>query len=93
MKLTPYKDALKMGKEAFDKVLVGPKSNRAKKKAELKMAELEEVIATKNAELQEMCGKEDIDFDQIIDLQDGIALEERRMKQYQKILDEMFPED
>ena len=93
MKLISYKQALKMGKEKIGEMLVPVKFKRAKKQAELEMCKLEEDIAVKESELHEECCKEEMSFKKIIDLQDSLALLERRKKQYQKILDEMFQED
>lgn len=93
MKLVKYKDALKMGKEKVAQKLAPVKAARAKKQAELEMAKLEEEIATKEAGIHEACCKEDVDFPRIIELQDKLALLERKKKQYQKILDEMFGDD
>lgn len=93
MKLPAYKDALKMGKEKVKEVLAPVKAKSAKKKAELEMCKLEEDIASREADLHEECCKEDVSFPKIIELQDKIALLQRKQKQYQKILDEMFPEE
>ena len=91
MKLTPYADALKMGKEKIGKMLVPVKVNRAKKQAELEMCKLDEEIAVKEEKLHAACCSEEVNFSKIIELQDGIALRTRKKKQYQQILDEMFP--
>ena len=93
MNLTPYKEALKMGKEKLAKALIPVKVNRAKKQAELEMCKLDEEIATKQAEIHELCTGEEVNFPGIIDAQDRLGLLERKRKQYQKILDEMFPDD
>ena len=91
MKLTPYRNALKMGKAKMAQALAPIKAKRAEKQAELEMAKIDEVIATKEAEIHEECAKEDINFGRILDFQDSLALSARRKRQYQKILDEMFP--
>jgi len=91
MKLPAYKSVLKMSKDILRDTLAPVRTMRAKKQAELEMAKLDEEIATKEAKLNEACCKEEINFARIIELQDEIALTERKKKQYQKILDEMFP--
>jgi hypothetical protein len=93
MKLPSYKSVLKMGKEKINQRLAPVKNSRAKKQAELEMAKIEEEIATKEADLHEECCNEEVNFSKIIDMQDSLALAERRKKQYQKILEEMFPDD
>jgi len=92
MKLPTYKDVLKMGEDAVKQTLAPVKAARAKKQAELEMCKLDEQIATLEAEIHEMCCSVDIDFSEIIDAQDELALVERRKAQYKKILVEMFPE-
>ena len=93
MELISYKEALRMGKDKLDAMLVPVKVNRAKKQAELEMCKLDEAIATKAAELHKVCCSEDVNFNNIIELQDEISLLERKRSQYEKILSEMFPED
>ena len=93
MELPCYKDALKMGKEKIGELLVPVKAKRAQKQAELEMCKLEEELAIKQADLHEQCCQEKVSFPKIIELQDSIALLERRIKQYGKILEQMFPED
>jgi hypothetical protein len=92
MKLTPYKELLKMGKEAIAITLAPMRAHSAKKKAELEVAKLEERVATLHSELNQLCSESDLDFDKIIKKLDDIALVERRKKQFDKIIEEMFPE-
>ena len=91
MKLPVYKEVLKMAKEKIDDTLAPVRANRAKKQAELEIAKLDEEIATQTAKIHEVCYEKEIDFVLLIDKQDKLALTERRKKQYQQILDEMFP--
>lgn len=91
MKLIPYEKALKMGKEKINEALAPIRANRAKKKAELEVANLDEKIAVKEAAIQEACSEQDINFKKIINLQNEHALLERERKQFQKIITEMFP--
>jgi len=91
MKLTPYNEALKMGKKKLNELLVPVKVNRAKKQAELEMCKLDEEIATKQAALHDVCTSEEIKFDRIIGMQDDLAILERKRSQYEVILAEMFP--
>ena len=92
MKLPAYKDILRMAKEKVDDALAPVRAMRAKKQAELEMAKLDEEIATMTARIHEICCDREINFNSLIDKQDQLALTERKKKQYQKILDEMFPE-
>ena len=92
MKLMPYKEAIKMAKEKVNDVLAPARALKAKKQAELKMAETEEEIAAYQSEIEELCCGKDLDFDAIIETLNALGLAERRKKQFSKILKEMFPE-
>lgn len=93
MKLTPYKEILKMEKEKVDEVLAPVRAMKARKQAELEIAKLDEQIATQESKIQEICFQKEINFDTLINTQDDLALTERRKKQFEKIVNEMFSED
>lgn len=93
MKLPAYKEVLRMAKEKIDDALAPIRAMRAKKQAELEMAKLDEEIATQEAKIHEACCQKEINFSMLIERQDLLALTERKKKQYQKILDEMFPQE
>lgn len=93
MKLTPYKKLLTMAKEAVDATLAPVRANAARKQAELEIARLEERVATLQSELDTECSSRELNFSRIIDKLDEIALAERRKKQFEKIVAEMFPAD
>ena len=93
MKLKPYKEILKMAKEAIDETLAPVRAMRAKKQAELEVAKMDKKIATHEAKIQEICVEKDINFDKLISAQDELALMERRKKQFARIIEELFPED
>lgn len=93
MQLKPFKEILKLSKEKIDDTLAPVRANKAKKQAELKIAELDEKIATQEQKVMEICTKKDLDFDALISAQDELALLERRRRQFKKIIEELFPED
>ncbi len=92
MKLKPYKEMLKWGKEKVDEALAPVRAHKAKKQAELEIAKMDEQIATKESKIQELCTEKELDFHKIIAAQDELALMERKKKQFGKIIEEMFPE-
>ena len=53
---------------------------------------MEERLATLQSELNELCSQKDINFDRIISKLDDIALAERRKRQFDAIVEQMFPE-
>ena len=92
MKLQPYKKYLTMTKEKIDEALAIPRAVKAECQAELKIAEIEEEMATLEAQVNELCTQKDLNFDLIIRTQDRHALLERRKAQFVKIIGELFPE-
>lgn len=92
-KLTPYKKLLTMAKEAVDATLAPVRANAAKKQAELEVAKLEERTATLQSELDQLCSSRELNFSRIIDKMDEMAIADRRKKQFEKIVAEMFPTD
>lgn len=92
MALPKYKDILRMTKEKIDEALAPVRSLQAKKQAELEMAKLDEKIITLESEITSLCTKNPIPFDTIIKKQDEMALSERKKKQFQLIIDQLFGE-
>jgi len=92
MKLKPYIEILKMASEKIDETLAPCRARKARKQAELEIAKLDESIATQESKIFEMCSEKDLNFDKIISAQDDLALKERRKKQLNKIISELFPE-
>ena len=68
-------------------------ASKAKAQANLEMCKLDEQIAVLEAEITELCTKQDISFSSIIDKLDRLALIERKKKQYAKVIGDLFPED
>lgn len=92
MKLKSYKEILVMGKEKVDETLAPVRARKARKQAELEIAKMDEDLVTQEAKMMELCSKKELDFNAIIKAQDTYALIERRIKQFEKIIAEMFPE-
>lgn len=93
MKLQPYKEILKMGKEKIDAALAVPRSRKAKAQAKLKLAEMDEQIATQEARINELASVKDLDFDGILDAQDKLALLIRRKSKFEELSVQLFPDD
>jgi 3-isopropylmalate dehydratase small subunit len=92
MKLKPFKDLIAMSKEKLDEALAPIRARQVKTQAELKLAEIDEKIVTKETEVQELCTGKSIDFEKLLKTLDDIALLERRKKQYDKVLSDLFPD-
>lgn len=91
MKLKPFAELIAMSKEKLDEAMAPIRARQVKSKAEMEMAGIDADLLTKETEVQEMCCKKDIDFKGLLAKLDEIALLERRKKQYQKVLGELFP--
>lgn len=52
---------------------------------------MDEKIVTQEANILECCSNKELDFNEIIEAQDTLALIERKKKQFKKIIVEMFP--
>lgn len=91
MKLKPFKDILAMSKEKLAESLAPIRARKVKSQAELEMAKLDDELIRLEADIQEDCAKEAIDFPKLLDKLDRVGLLERRQKQYQKVLGELFP--
>lgn len=79
-----------MAKEEIDESLAPVRARKAKKQAELEIAKMDEKkMASQESAINEMCCQ--IDFNAIIKAQDGYCLmEQKRKKQFIKIIEEMF---
>jgi hypothetical protein len=62
-----------------------------KSQAELEMAKLDDELVRLEADIQEQCSKEDINFPNLLDKLDKVALLERRKTQYESVLAQLFP--
>lgn len=93
IKLKPLKKLLAMSKEKLDETMAPVRARQVKSKAELEMAKIDEKLISSEAKIYELCIQKEINFDSIIKEMDDHALNERRQQQFQKILDELFPEE
>ncbi len=90
MKLPSYSEIIGKTKEVIEASLAPVRTLQAKKAAELKHAEIEEKIAMAEVKVHELCGKHPVDYEQVLKAMDDVAWLERRLKQLDKIIDEMF---
>lgn len=91
MKLRPFKEIISMSKEKLSEALAPIRARKVKSQAELEMAKLDDELIRLEADIQEQCAKEEINFPALLDKLDKVGLLERRQKQYQKVLSELFP--
>lgn len=92
MKLKPYKEMIQMANDKVKEALAPVRAAKAKAQAILEIAKLNEKIAVLENSINEMCYADEINFHNLIDKQDELALLERKKKQLTKIVDELFPD-
>lgn len=91
MKLKPFAEIIAMSKEKLAESLAPIRARKVRSQAELEMAKLDDQIIRLESEIQESCAKEEINFTALMDKLDTAALLERRRKQYDEVLSQLFP--
>jgi hypothetical protein len=92
MKMTPYAKLLKMGKEKAQELLAVPRAAEMKQKALHEISKLDVQMAEKENNIQQISSEYPINFDKLIQAQDDLGLFQRRKRQLESIVKEMFPE-
>lgn len=91
MKLTPYSKLIVMSKEAVDKALAPVRAKTQKKKAELEVLKLDELIAKLDQAIIELCSKQELDYGSILDKCDELELAKLRQNKFNELIGELFP--
>ena len=91
MKLKPFAEIIAMSKEKLSEALAPIRARKVRSQAELEMAKLDDELIRLEADIQEQCAKEDINFPNLLDKLDKVALLERRKIQYESVLAQLFP--
>lgn len=90
-KIMKYKDLLlKSLKGELEAVKIEFQVKKAKKSLESSILDLEEKIADYDVKIEQYKYVYPIDFNRVLDMQDEKALVERRLKQAQELLIELF---
>ena len=91
MKLKPFAEIIALSKEKLAESLAPIRARKVRSQAELEMAKLDDELIRLEADIQEQCAKEDINFPNLLDKLDKEALLERRKVQYEIVLAQLFP--
>jgi hypothetical protein len=91
MKLKPFAEIIALSKEKLAESLAPIRARKVRSQAELEMAKLDDELIRLEADIQEQCSKEDINFPTLLDKLDKVALLERRKTQYESVLAQLFP--
>lgn len=90
-KVKPFAEVLKMSKDMLDDALAPIRARSAKAKADMITAKLEEEMINLERQIHEACAEKELDFDKIIGLINKFDLAERKSKQVNKLIVELFP--
>lgn len=93
MQLTPYADLIKLSPEAREQKNSTAKINKQKQRGLLKVAELEEKITSLEETVISLCSQYDLNFEDIVDKQDELALALRRKEQFSNVINQLFPNE
>ena len=91
MTLKPFAEIIALSKEKLAESLAPIRARKVKSQAELEMAKLDDELVRLEADIQEQCAKEDLNFPALLDKLDKVALLERRKVQYEIVLAQLFP--
>lgn len=86
-----FKELVSMTKEKLDEVMIPLRVRGAKVKAESVVIELEGKLLKLEAQINEACASKEPDFNKITDLIDEYDLAERRKKQIDTLVAQLFP--
>jgi hypothetical protein len=92
MTLIPLREVLAMTKDKIKESMAPIRCAMAKKQAELEKIKIDEKIMRLQTTIQEKLLQEKIDFNDLIDTLDEIALMERRKEQFDDVITQLFPE-
>lgn len=84
------RELLKLAEDGIKEVKLPFKLRKEKKNLESWVLDHEERIATLEAEIEDLKCKEDLSVDRILDKEDAKELAERRLKQGQELMKELF---
>ena len=91
MQLKPLKELLGLTKEKLDETLAPIRARQIKSSADTRVAKLEEDQLTLERKIQEACCSKEINFDTVLGLMDDYDLNDRRIKQFKTLVEQLFP--
>jgi len=87
-----FKELITMGKEKLEETLIPLRVRTAKAKAEIIKVELEGKLLELEAKIHKACAEKEINFVSVADMMDEYELLERRLKQINGLVFNLFPE-
>lgn len=88
--MSTRKELLKMGEDAIKAVKLPFKIRKEKKQLEALILDYEERVATLESEINDLKAEETLNVERILDKVDDLELEQRRLKQGEELMKELF---
>jgi len=88
--MSTRKELLKMGEDAIKEVKLPFKIRKEKKQLEALILDYEERVATLESEINDLKAEETLNVDRILDKVDDLELAQRRLKQGEELMKELF---
>lgn len=86
-----FKELVSMTKEKLDEAMIPLRVRAAKARAEGEVIKLEEKLLNLETKINEACAAKEPDFNKIAELIDEYELAERRKKQIDALVAQLFP--
>lgn len=90
-KVKSFQDILKMTKQGIDEALAPIRARAVRAKATVEVSKLEEKLIALERSIQEECVKQDINFTTVLDKIDEYELAQRRVAQFNALVEDLFP--
>jgi len=90
-KIKSFKELISMTKEKLDEAMVPLRVRAAKAKAEGEKVGLEQKMLELETKINDLCAQKELQFSKIADMMDEYDLAERRLKQIEKLVEQLFP--
>ena len=88
--MSTRKELLKMGEDAIKAVKLPFKIRKEKKQLEALILDYEERVATLESEINDLKAEETLNVERILDKVDDLELAQRRLKQGEELMKELF---
>lgn len=91
MQLKPFKELIALSGEKLKEAMAPIRARSVKAKAELEQSKLDTEILELETKVQELLTQTEFSFPDLMEMLDEIDLLERRKKQYDQVLSQLFP--
>lgn len=91
-KVKKFNELLAMTKEKLDEAMIPLRVRAAKAKADGEIIKLEEKLLQLEVDINNRCAQKELDFNAITELMDSYELTERKLKQIQSLVSQLFAE-